>query len=264
MNETGLWFMLSTLLPLVVYPLTLCLGFSILGLVLMLFRRRTVGAVLVLCGFSILFIAALPMTGNWLYGSLERQFATQPIDQFPKADVIVLLGGVLRLPLPPRTDFELTGTSNRIRYAALLYRAGRAQRILVSGGNVFDQNGVRGEAFYVKSFLSELGVPAEVVLTEERSRNTYQNAVETSRILVTEGWHSLLLVTSASHMPRAHAVFQSRGLEVIAAPTDFQVAAYSQPAILDWIPTAGGLGRTTAALHEYLGMWVYRLRGWIH
>jgi uncharacterized SAM-binding protein YcdF (DUF218 family) len=103
-----------------------------------------------------------------------------------------------------------------------------------------------------------------VVLTEERSRNTYQNAVETSRILVTEGWHSLLLVTSASHMPRAHAVFQSRGLEVIAAPTDFQVAAYSQPDILDWIPTAGGLGRTTAALHEYLGIWVYRLRGWIH
>ncbi|HIN18508.1 MAG TPA: YdcF family protein, partial [Gammaproteobacteria bacterium] len=108
MNETGLWIMLSTLLPLVVYPLTLCLGFSILGLVLMLFRRRTVGAVLVLCGFSILFMAASPMTGNWLYGSLERQFATQPIDQFPKADVIVLLGGVLRLPLPPRTDFELT------------------------------------------------------------------------------------------------------------------------------------------------------------
>ena len=65
-----------------------------------------------------------------------------------------------------------------------------------SGGNVFDQSGVRGEAFYVKAFLSELGVPAEVVLTEERSRNTYQNAVETSRILAREGWHSILLVTS--------------------------------------------------------------------
>ena len=264
MNETGLWITLSKLFPLAVYPLTLCFGFGIVGLALMLLRRRIVGTAFVLVAFSILFVAASPMTGNWLYGSLERQFAFELFDDLAKAVVIVLLWGVLRLPLPPRTDFELTGTSNRIRYAALLYRAGRAQRILVSGGNVFDQSGVRGEAFYVKAFLSELGVPAEVVLTEERSRNTYQNAVETSRILAREGWHSLLLVTSASHMPRAHAVFQSRGLEVIAAPTDFQVAAYAQPAILDWIPTAGGLGRTTAALHEYLGIGVYRLRGWIH
>ena len=48
MNETGFWVMLSALLPLAVYPLSLCVGFSILGLALMLFRRRTVGAVLVL------------------------------------------------------------------------------------------------------------------------------------------------------------------------------------------------------------------------
>ncbi len=74
MNETGLWVMLSALLPLAVYPLTLCFVFGIVGLALMLFRRRIVGVVLMLFGFSILFVAALPMTGNWLYSSLERQF----------------------------------------------------------------------------------------------------------------------------------------------------------------------------------------------
>ena len=261
MNDSELWITLSKVLPYAIYPLTWCLGLGVLGLIVVQRRRRRAGIMLIAAGFAILCVAASPVTANWLYSRLEQQFPAKPIAELPNVDVIVLLGGVLRLPLPPRTDFELTGTSSRIRYAAQLYRAGRAPNILVSGGNVFDQAGVHSEAFYVRSFLGELGVPAEVVEIEAQSRNTYQNAVETSRILERRGWRSLLLVTSAAHMPRAYGVFQSRAVEVVPAPTDFQVDRYAQPRVLDWLPTVAALGRTTAALHEYLGQLVYRLRG---
>ena len=138
MNDSELWITLSKVLPYAIYPLTWCLGLGVLGLIVVQRRRRRAGIMLIAAGFAILCVAASPVTANWLYSRLEQQFPAKPIAELPNVDVIVLLGGVLRLPLPPRTDFELTGTSSRIRYAAQLYRAGRAPNILVSGGNVFD------------------------------------------------------------------------------------------------------------------------------
>ena len=101
-----------------------------------------------------------------------------------------------------------------------------------------------------------------MVLLEERSRNTYENALYTHQMLKEQGLNQVLLVTSASHMRRAVAVFRTQGVEVIAAPTDLRVSRKGFT-LYQLLPTVNGLEKSTIALKEYMGWWVYRLRGWI-
>ena len=72
----------------------------------------------------------------------------------------------------------------------------------------------------------------------------------------------ILLVTSAYHMRRALALFERQGLTVVPAPTDYQQLV-AKPAVPGWLPTVGALHQTTDALHEIVGYWVYRWKGWL-
>jgi uncharacterized SAM-binding protein YcdF (DUF218 family) len=107
---------------------------------------------------------------------------------------------------------------------------------------------------------------------ESTSRNTYENGVNSHEILAKEGIKRILLVTSATHMPRAVRVFERQGLEVIPAPTDFLVTraewqylreAGPHTQLINLLPSAGNLELTTRALKEYIGIAVYKLRGWL-
>ena len=83
-------------------------------------------------------------------------------------------------------------------------------------------------------------------------------------LLEQAGARRILLVTSAFHMRRAARLFAAQGLEVIPAPTDYQRLVAPETAVLPaWAPEVGNLTRSTRALHELWGYWVYRLRGWL-
>ena len=107
-------------------------------------------------------------------------------------------------------------------------------------------------------------VVVAAILLERESRNTYENAVYTRKLLAARGIDGpVLLVTSAAHMWRSMAVFESAGMRVIPAATDYGPGAIglSDPRV--WIPDADALHNTNGAIKEYLGMFVYRLRGQI-
>lgn len=120
--------------------------------------------------------------------------------------------------------------------------------------------------------LEIMGVPAGAITLERRSRNTYENAIETKKLLDAQGIERIILVTSAMHMPRAQAIFARQGFDVIPAATDFNVTQAEwdyyftpDPAIqvFNLFPSADALDWTMRAMKEYLGIIVYRLRGWL-
>ena len=111
--------------------------------------------------------------------------------------------------------------------------------------------------------LKEWGIPGEVILIEGRSRNTYENALETKQILKDKQIDKILLVTSAFHMPRALATFRTVGIDAVPSPSSYSIVDYVRPRILDWVPSVGNLVRMQAVIHEKLGILVYRYRGWI-
>ena len=209
-----------------------------------------------------LWIASTPVFANWLYGTLEFEYPAVAIDSLPSADAAILLGGVLAPPLPPRVTFDLSDLSDRIVEALGLYRAGKVNHILISGGNLPWQADLPAEAELIAGFLSELGVPRDAMVLEDKSRNTRENAVNSVELFKASGWKTGLLVTSAAHMPRALATFRKAGLNVVPATADVRVRFPLYDSLLDFLPDADALARTTAGMKEIIGLQFYRLRGW--
>ena len=77
--------------------------------------------------------------------------------------------------------------------------------------------------------LKEWGIPSEAVLIEGRSRNTYENAIETKKLLKARQIDKILLITSALHMPRALATFRTAGIDAIPSPSGYSIVNYARP-----------------------------------
>lgn len=251
---------LSKLVPTFLYPLGLALLLASIALILGRFRR--VSRLALLLTIVLLWLASMPVTARLLALRWEAAYPPVAVADLPRGEVIVLLGGFVKQPLPPRVVPDLKEGVDRLFEVADLFRAGNAPTILISGGNLPWHNIVAPEAHWIASFLGELGVPAEAITIEDKSRNTRENAVFTAAILRDKGWHSVLLVTSADHMPRAIAAFRKVGIEAIAAPADVQARTPVYEDVLDVLPDADALVETSGVLKEMFGFVYYRLRGW--
>ena len=142
-----------------------------------------------------------------------------------------------------------------------LWRAGKAQTIIVSGGNGPWGRPSANEASLAAELLQAYGVPPDSIIVEGNSRNTHENAINTAGVWRERHFRSGLLVTSATHMPRAIASFRKAGLDVAPWPADLR-GGDPPTSVFDFLPDANALEMTTTAIKEWLGLAVYRLRGW--
>ena len=264
-----MFIFLSKLLPLFVYPL----GFASVVLLLAIFAARDDRARKRLVGIALFVLWLSSTTGfsNLLARSLEWRH-TAP-DEIPAADVIIVLGGGTEPAVYPRPSVEVNSAGDRVLYAAQLFREGKAPRVLLSGGEIAWLNGsVSTPAENMAAILTGIGVPEEALILDNQSKNTYENAVNSAEILAENELETVLLVTSAMHMPRAIALFEKQGVEVIPVPVDFTVTESVSVEgsngdfarkLIDILPQSGNLGLTTRAIKEYIGLLVYRLQGWL-
>ncbi len=262
-------FLLSKLLPPLLMPLGLALLLQLLGLA---GRGRRWGPWLSLGGVAVLWLASTPLLGRPVIRALEDRGARLMPSPLPAADAVVVLGGGLRPALPPRRRVEVNEAGDRLLTGVELIREGKAQRLVLSGGRVTfrSDDPAPAEARSAATLARWLGVPPGTIMLSEAARNTAEEAVAVQELANRWGWRSVLLVTSASHLPRATATFRARtDLTVVPVACDFLLAA---PALagrgtpaslaLDLMPDARMLLATSEAMREGIGMLVYRLRGW--
>ncbi len=242
-----------------VYPLNQALLLCLLTLLLLLLSRTRAAFWVLLLGVGWLYLCSTSGFADYLMAELEDDYPPKALSVTADADVIVLLGGAIRGDAHMGTLGDLNQQADRLVHAVSLYKAGKAPRLLVSGGG---EAGNRTEAEIMYELLQVMGVPARAMLQEDESRDTYQNAVYTARLLNDLNVSRILLVTSAFHMRRAEAVFSAQGLEVIPAPTDYQ-RLVGVSVLPGGVPMVSNLWRSTYALHELLGYWVYRYKGWL-
>ena len=212
----------------------------------------------------LLVLPGCPAVAERLARSLEERYPDAGPVSYPPAQAIVVLGGTLHIPSGVHHSSGIIATSDRLLMALRLYHAGKAPVVIVSGGNNPLSGEVReqSEAQAMRLLLEEWGIPDAAIQVESGSINTRENAVFSHQLLVARGIGRIILVTSAFHMPRAAATFRKVGFEVTAAPADFQTGWNESNSIFDWIPGGVALVGSSRALHEWLGLWVYRLRGW--
>ena len=249
---------LSRILPLFIFPLGLACILVILGTFLL--RERWQKVVLI-AAVLLLFLGGNRWVSLRLAQSLEWEYV--PPRSSLRADVIIILASGNYPADYPRAIPEVGEIGDRLIYGAYLYQQGVAPLILHSGGSPNED---------IPTLLGIMGVPEEAVILETSSHNTYENAVECQKIITEKGFQRIVLVTSAAHMPRAVGVFKRLGIEVIPAPTGYSathknlgtnsIKSFSD-LVVAILPDADNLKTTTRMLSEYIGIFIYKLRGWI-
>ncbi len=244
------------LLKVLVLPPGLNVVLGVLALLLLL-RWRRLGIALLAGNIVLLYCLSTPIVQVAL---------TQPLEKTPalsaaavasgNAQAIVLLAGAIYANAPEYgRDSVAPGTLARIQYAAWLQRQTQLP-LLVSGGSVYGDEAPIA-AVMARVLREEFSVP--VRWAETNSRNTQGNARYTAEILIPKEISRVLLVTDASHMPRARRHFQHYGFDVTAAPTRFySLLDYAERPWAYFYPSAHRLERSVAALHEHLGLFVAR------
>jgi uncharacterized SAM-binding protein YcdF (DUF218 family) len=203
---------------------------------------------------SFVLITCLPL-GDWLLRPLENRFPRPPA--LDRVDGIVVLGGGQEaLVSRDRDRIALNDAGERLIEAGTLARRFPDAQLVFTGGN-----GPPGltEADVSRRVFAAMGLDADAVIYESRSSNTWDNAVMLRDLVAPARGEVWLLVTSASHMPRAMGAFRAAGWQLEAYPVDYHTTRrWGVFPMQDFEASLRGLD---VALHEYFGLVGYRLLG---
>jgi uncharacterized SAM-binding protein YcdF (DUF218 family) len=243
------FYVLSKVFDLLLAPITWVL---LLAAGSVLLRRRTVATWLAGAAAAVLWIFSAEPVANELTRLAEAGVRSTQRPGVVYDAAIVLGGGIDPSASKGSGETELNAAGDRILAGYALLLSGQARNVLLSAGGPDASEPV--EADWGAATYRRLGIPADRVVVERESRNTLENAQRSARIVRERGWRSLLLVTSAMHMPRAAATFRKAGLEVDLLPVDRRYGPKSG----NWMPRVESLERSTGALRELAGRLVYR------
>ncbi|RUT91812.1 YdcF family protein, partial [Mesorhizobium sp. M7A.T.Ca.US.000.02.2.1] len=181
-----------------------------------------------------------------------------------KVDGIVVLGGGFEGAINlARGGYELNSSGDRMVETAVLARRFPTAKVVVSGGTGALFLDGEGDAATAPRLLTALGVAADRLILENKSRNTYENAVFTKELVTPKPGETWLLVTSAFHMPRAKALFDKAGFATVPWPVDYRTSGKEGIGLFRDNP-ADSLQATTMAIREWIGLFAYWLSGRIN
>ena len=249
------------ILALLLYPPNVGLLLLVVAVVLALSHQRRTAILLTLVGLIWVLLWSLPATTLYLGGRLENLYPYQVAETLPQADVIVVLGGNTQSNRANWFEpYNKATAADRLDRAAEIYFAHRAPHILLSGSAL---EGKTSEARIMARTMRQKGIPDAALLLENEGRNTHENTVRTREMLKEHQLRTVLLVTSALHMPRAMASLNAQGIQAVAAGLPPQIFVPDDYTIDKWTPHLRSLEGSRAIIKEYLGMLAYWARGWI-
>jgi len=250
----------SKIFGLLITPSNFVALICLIGVALSLTRWRTAGIRIGTLGILLLLVCGYSPLGNVLLLPLSERFPAWA-EEGRAPDGIIVLGGAISPDLTAiRGAPEINSSAERMTAAATLARRFPNAKIVLSGGNANPFHPLSTEAEVERQFLEKLGVADERIVTEGRSRTTYENAAFTRPLIHPAPGERWLLVTSAYHMPRAMGVFRAQGLSLEAYPVDWRTRGWAD-AKRPFLTLSGGLGRLDTAVHEWVGLIGYRLTG---
>ena len=252
------FFEASKILSLLIDPLN-AIFLLLLIATLFLWRGKLLPArrLLTLLVTGLVAVIVFPI-GNLLLLPLEERFP-QPNPLPAKVDGIIMLGGAQQ-PRLTRAHGQpaMNGRAERMTTFLALARQYPGAKLLFSGGSGEFLHQEVNEADTVRLFLQQQGFDADRVVYESRSRNTYENAVNSKALAQPKAGETWLLVTSAADVPRAVGIFRKIGWPVLPFPCDYNALRG------EWAPNLAlldALSTIDHGLHEWIGLAVYYLTG---
>ena len=194
--------------------------------------RSRLAAWLAAIGGCALVIAGFTPVSYWLTRPLENRFPNWQAGFQPPVDGVIVIGGT-------RAIIQPVILSQDFPQARLVY------------------SGVLGDSDEIEDLLAtfaRLGADLGRVSVENRSRNTFENALYSKELIKPNAQERWLVITQASHMPRAIGCFRRVGFKLEAYPTQYTPSdiGLSSSALLYLFDTA---------MKEWIGLLVYRATG---
>jgi len=239
-------------------PMTLILFFLAFGLLLLWQKKhKKAGWWFVALGVAAFVFAGYGLVGNGLLKRLENKYP--PLRDVTKTAgarwVVVLGAGLTSDPKVPLTSQLSEGSVIRAVEGIRIWRQVKGSRLLFSGGAVFN---TQSEAYGMAELARQLGVPDLDIIIEDKSLDTDDQASFIKEMVKED---TIILVTSAAHMPRSVALFNKQRVSLIPAPTHFLIKDEPKFKPNRLFPNSGNIIAAETMFHEYLGMLWSKLRG---
>ena len=208
-----------------------------------------------------LFLFGSATLSSRLIGTLEKPYIGVNIDGNATADAVVVLGGYTSGGDEELTGIDASEAFDRILTGIELIREERADRLFVGGGMYVLNDSRKSEFSVIEPWIKRWDLTDVPVDTLGDSGNTYGESQAVKKLMDDNGWSKIFLVTSASHMQRAQAVFESSGVGVIPVACDFRSVPAGKRVV--FFPSIGGFLHLQYYLYEKIGWLYYRANGWI-
>jgi len=179
------------------------------------------------------------------------------------ADAVVALGGGDRVSDNDMLGFAMSNGASRLLTAVELVRSGKAKTLVLGGSWPMPGKREVPSMRVVQDWVTSWGLVTGAVTNLGICINTHDEAVAFRKLAQSEGWSKVILVTSALHMRRSAALFTKLGIQVTPVPADFEVQGVSQDLPFSPFPRQHRFFVLALYLHEKIGWWVYRARGWV-
>jgi uncharacterized SAM-binding protein YcdF (DUF218 family) len=255
-----MFFLASKIFWFVAQPLNAAILLLLVGFVLRVLAWRRLSVAAVATATAVLTLATWTSLGAILLTPLEDRY-TRPDPAPERVDGIVMLGGGFEGGINlARGGYELNSAGDRYVETAILARRYPEARVVVTGGTGTLVLEGEGDGDTAPRLLEALGVARERMILENESRDTFENAVFTRRLVAPEPGETWLLVTSAFHMPRSMALFRRADFAVVAWPVDYRTSGREGVGLFTDNPI-DSLQGTTIALREWIGLFAYWLAG---
>jgi uncharacterized SAM-binding protein YcdF (DUF218 family) len=256
-------FVFSKLFWIVAQPLSLSFFLILIGLAAGKFGLRRIQTATVTTAALVMFVSLYTTAGSAAMAVLENRFQ-RPQTMATAPQCAIILGGGLDAEITTsRGNIETNAAGDRFLEGYRLLRTWPGMMLVISGGDGTLEGGMEGEGAIARRYYAELGLDQKQILSEDKSRNTIDNAANSKILLEKAGLKQCLLVTSAFHMPRAMGLFRKQGVDVIAWPTDYYTTGKTSVRF-EFTQPFGNAEITTTALHEWIGLLAAYLGGKTH
>ncbi len=227
-------------------PMSLGLILFFIGLIFLLNKNYKRAKTFLIISFLWLAIIGYSPFSNYIIQPLENQYKSYiKIDPSIKHVLVLGSGHVTNNDVSKLSQLSTTALM-RLSEGIRIYRELDDAKLILSGYAGDDVK--TPHAFISRDVAISLGVPKEDIITQEEAKDTAEEAIYVKKVVNTE---KFILVTSASHMPRAMKIFKTDSLNPIAAPTDYLSKENG-----DYLrePKAKEIRKTERAMHEYIGI----------
>jgi uncharacterized SAM-binding protein YcdF (DUF218 family) len=239
---------LHKILPTFVLPIMLVIIVILIGLIKNMKK-------LIYIAIGVLYILSTPIFSNNFFKLVEGSEYRKPISAIDSADAIVVLSGMLEINEVGDSTYIEWGDPDRFFGGIALFKAGKAQKLVFTGGKMPWDKAKKTEGEVLKEYAISSGIPSEKILVTKDVENTADEAVAIKELISPN--KRIILVTSVYHMYRAKRLFEKQGFIVISYKVDYKSERNAELAIINFLPSADNLKTTETAFREIIGRLFY-------